>query len=423
MKKIFENKFKKDVVYTMLGQFIILITAFLLNKILSIKLSSAEFGVYNLSRRACSLMGYCMLAGLGIAIPKYISEYRAQKDKKRESALILTSLTIMLTISIVIFLLVFGLKNFAAIIIFDNKTYSDFILPMIIYSFSLSITTFSFSYYRGIDDFKKYNILQIVIQLITLLIGLTFNKNVKMLIYAWGIVLTIYGVVFIIKLIKYYKINFKIMFRANYFINELKEISTYCFPRIPGEFVLFGYTLVPLIIINYKAGMEMTAFFSAAISINTIISPVFEFVGVILLPLVSKSVVNKEFKSVDGKINLLMKLYIVIAILAIICVEIFTPFFIRIMFSNDYMVIEPIVRILIIAVLPNAIYLLLRNPLDAISKKPFNTINLFVSFIVMIIALTISDGIIGYSFSFVLGYSTLAILTFSTWKMCKNKIN
>ena len=70
---------------------------------------------------------------------------------------------------------------------------------------------------------------------------------------------------------------------------------------------------------------------------------------------------------------------------------------------------------MIISILPNAFYLLLRNPLDGKSKFPYNTICLIISFIVYVALLLCAKTIMMCAFDTIIAYTVLGVLTLISW--------
>ena len=403
LRELSNNEFVKDLIITSLGQVIILIVVFGLNKLLSIKLTVSQYGEYNIARRTSGLITYVMACGMGIAIPKYIAMYREKKDEENESKYLISSIIIISIISMFIFLIFMIFKNKWSYIIFGSEYYNKFIFPILLYSYSSALVNFIYSYYRGMNRFYMYSISQIFIQLITFICTIIFAKNVIILMYAWGVTIGCYGLYIVLKI---WKKNYTILKNKYNLIvgTTIKELLRFCVPRIVGEFILFSYTLIPLIIINRRLNIEMAAYFGICISINSMISPLFSFIGVALLPLVSRSVVSNNLSDIENKINILSKLYFIIGLGCI---------------TSNYQPAINCVRIMIISILPNAYYLLFRNPIDAMSSRAYNTINLLISFIVLNILVLISSSVNQYAWSFVISYTILGVLSLRSWEKCK----
>lgn len=423
IRRIFNSRFGKDIAVTIVGQVIIIMFAFGLNKLLSIKLGTIGYGEYSIAKRTAGVITFVMLSGLGIAIPKYIAIYHQQQNKLKEARCIISALIIISALSLIIICILFLFRENSARILFGENGYMEYMLPILLYSFSCALASFAYSFYCGLGKFYMYSMSQIYVQISTFVIALIFNKSVITLMYVWSIVIGGYGIFISVRIwANYYSIA-----KIKSFTRDLKpsilELVTFCFPRVPGEFFLFAYTVTPLIIINQKVGIETSAYFAAATSINSMVTPLFSFVGVVLLPVVSKSIVSNKFAEADRKVKALGKIYLIVGVLGIIFVEVFTPFVVNILFSSDYQICVPIIRIMIIAVLPNVFYLLLRNPLDAMSKIPYNTINLMISFIILNLLVELSSSTTAYALSFVVAYGILGILSIWAWRRCKKEIS
>ncbi len=412
--KIKNNRFFSDVAITTIGQIVVMLVAFALNKVVSNNLTVENFGVYNLIRRSVSVVSYVMLAAMGIAVPKFIAELVEKKDERGKATYGITSLLIVCFFCLIASIILAVFPNTVAEIVFGAKEYSVYVLPIILYSVTSTLFTYICSYYRGVGDFKKYNVFQIAMQVATLVIALIAGVNLYWIIVGWSIV---YGVLDLVILINFTINESKQVkpFKLCEFKDSAKTLLKYGLPRIPGEFVLFAFSLLPLSVVLHKFGLTESAYFSCAISITTMITPLFSFVGIVLLPMASKSLVNKDIKTVTKSLKVLTVLYLAISLLAIGFIELLPEFVISVLFSGEYFDAIYIVRIVIISLLPNAIYLLLRNPIDGISKVPYNTIVLIISFAITVVAMYLSPDMITCSWAYVLGYVVLGVLSYIAW--------
>lgn len=419
MKK---DNFKLDLLITMVGQGMVMVASFALNKILSNYLSIESYGIYNIVRRTANVISYLMILALGIAIPKYLAMALEDVDKTKYKKYVIASIEILLLTILAISSVLMLAEELVVNIIFGSEEYSLYVLPIVLFSAGTTVSTYVYSFYRGNGAFYKYNIAQIFTQLLSLLIAWYWKKDVYTILMVWGIsLLSIYGT----------RILFEVFTQVNGLIkiekkvsvkNELRELLSFCIPRVPGEFVLFSYTVVPTIIVSSKFGVESSAFYSVGFTINTTITSLFSMVGVILLPLVSKSIANKSFSLASTKIDMLERIYFVLSLFFTIVIWVLTSLVIRLLFSDDYLYSIPLVRMMAMALLPQSFYLLLRNPLDAISKVPYNSINLAISFALLIIVTLISKNLIQAVGAVVISYWILGILTVCAWNKCKKSV-
>jgi len=423
IKVVWKTRFGKDVAITIAGQMVVLLAAFGLNKWLSISLGTSGYGEFSIAKRTSGVISYVMFIGMGIALPKYLATYRQMGDRINEARYIISALLMIGAASFITLVIIITSRESLAQILFVENGFSGYILPILLYAFSMTLVSVIYSYYRGYDKFIMYNISQIIVQAVTLFLAFIFDKDVVDLLYAWSIVTGGYGIYFCWKTWFCFYPNAQIKSLINDLKPVIVELAKFCIPRVPGEFILFAYGVTPLIIINHKLGMETSAYFAAATSINTMVTPFFGFVGVVLLPLVSKSIVSNQFSEAESKIKILARIYLVLCISGIAFVEAFAPFLVNLLFSPQYLPAVPIVRILILAILPNSFYLLLRNPLDGISRIPYNTINLLISFLVLNILVYFSSNTLTFSMSFVAANGLLGLMSIWSWGKCKKNFN
>ena len=412
-----KNNFVYDIGITTIAQILIMFCSFAINKIVCVNLSVADYAIYNIIRRTASVITYIMLLAMGIAVPKYLSAAKEEYNKEKFSLYLFVSIEIVFVMSALTSVVIIIYKVPMAQVIFSKNsyTYLNTIIPMSIYAIGSAFTTYVFSYYRAVGAFIKYSVSQLAVQLFMLISSFFLGCNLLAIIYIWGIGSCIYA---FFSLGMFVKENWI----ADCFFNRekkskvRKELLEYCLPRVPGEAILFAFNLVPVLIITNKYGLVDSSYFSAATSINSMITSLFGFVGVVLLPEVSKSIVNHKLKSVNKNISYLLILYIILSFVAIGFVELFPAFIVQILFQKEYENAIPMIRIVVLSVIPHAFYLLYRNPLDAISKVPYNTVCLTISLCVMVVSMLFSTSLLICEISYVLSYMVLGILCWVFWQ-------
>lgn len=407
-----KDSFYKDLIVTFGGQMIVMVLSFVLNKIISNQYSVSDYGVYSLLKRFSSVITFVMLMAMGIAIPKYVAEAKAQKDKVLMESYMVSGIVVISIIFVCITVVLSLFDNFWARLIFNDNEYGKFMLIICLYSYGNCLVTYAYSFYRGINKFVKYSVINIILQFIFIVPTIFVKRNLWKLYLVWSVITIGYSILEILIIYKENKFSIKNLKRKLF---TLKELIQYSVPRVPGEFILFAYSLIPLTIVSYKFGTEQVGYFSAALSINSLVTPVFSLVGTILLPLVSGSKFNKKEKEVNQKIKILAYIYTAVSILAIVFVYVFGENLLIILFNKEYIKSIDIVRIMIISIVPNAYYLLLRNPLDGKSKFPYNTICLLVSFVIYVVLLLFASNIKMCAVDTIIAYTVLGALTLGSW--------
>lgn len=418
LKKLKQNSFLRDIGITTLGQVVLMLLAFGINKIICVNLSMEDFAVYNIIRRATSVITYAMLMAMGIAVPKYLAMAKAEENKEKFSKYLIASIEIVTVMSSVVAVLISVARLPVAKLIFseDALAYVSLIFPMALYAVGCAFTTYVYSYYRAVGAFVKYSVSQIALQIFMLVSCIVLGANLQAIIYVWGVGSCIYSVASVIIFLKRDG-DKEILHDRKKLKPYRRELIEYGLPRVPGEVFLFAYNLVPLLIITDKFGLIDSSFFSVATGINSTITSLFGFVGVVLLPEVSKSIVNRQLNNVNKKINVLLALYVALSLMAIGFVELFPKFVVHVLYQSEYEAAIPMIRIIIWSILPNALYLLYRNPLDAISKFPYNTVCLGISFGLMVIAMLSAKTLVVCEMIYVLSYLCLGIFSWLIWQI------
>lgn len=412
IQKLKTDSFYKDLILTFGGQVIVMLLAFILNKIVSNQYSVEVFGTYNLIKRFISVISFVILAAQGIAIPKFVAESNAIGDENKTECYMITSLEIIVFFFIITTGIICCFSNTFAKIIFGDVTARKFLIPSCLYAFGSALITYVYSFYRGINKFVEYNVINIIMQVGTIFICLVITGDLLKVYYAWSGFLLIYGGIEIVKC--YIKNHFSLKNLKNKMF-ALPILLHYSLPRIPGEFILFAYNLVPLAIISNRFNLRDVGYFSAAISINSIITPLFSLVGTILLPLVSKSKVDNTGNQIKRKIKYLGIIYLLIGIVSVMFICCFGKIVLIVLFSKDYIECMPLVKLTILSIIPNAFYLLLRNPIDGISDFPYNTICLIISFIIYVVMLMLANTVEMCAIAMFISYLFLGGLSLIVW--------
>lgn len=419
MNKIKNNVFLKDIIITFAGQIVVLLSNFLINKLVAIFVGVNQFGIFNIAKRSATLIGFIILLELGISVPRYFSLYSKNNPKKAYEYYQLGLYLLLIMIGFFSFI-IFSNQKLVALYIFGSANFSNFVIPLLVYSVGIAINTFVFSAYRGAEFFYIYTAIQLLTQFINvLIIYLVRNEGISSMLFNWGISNILLSVLFIIIFTRL-NIEFKSL-RISQFFSKLKELLIYGIPRIPGEIIQFSYYLVPLMIINQKFGKLSTGYFSASTGILQAFLPLFSYVGIVLLPKVSKALMERNLYSVKRQVKYLSLIYLGFSLLIVFIGTVFSKQIMQLLYSNEYTKQIDIAKILLITLIPRAQFLLLRNPIDAISVRPINTISLGISFLIMLFIMFFSDSIFVIAWSFVVSDAILALISVAFWTFLVNR--
>lgn len=413
------SSFRKDVLWTLITQMLVMLSAFGITKTACNILTVDEFGLYNVVRRSVSVISFVMLSGMGITLPRYLAIYQGAHQYRKMVDLTCCSLFFVGVICVI--LATFALLFSEAFIenVTGNSDSTLYWLAMA-FAFSTSISALLIAYYRGVNDFKNYSIAQVSFQLL-LLLSLLFipRHNVNAVFLLWSLTTFSFTVLYFIY--ENHR-NRNIIFRAYrscYFWDMMKTIAVYSTPRLIGDFLLFSFSAFPVLYLSQVMSMTDVAYYSVGLTIINMVTPFFSFLGIVLLPYVSGAMSNGRFSEAQRLIRRLSVWYISLAAVLTVLFGLFLPVLIKLFFSPDYVVCKDIAMILLLSVLPQSMYLLYRNPIDAVSTIPYNTIILLVSCIVLIVLFSFSSSLSDYSYSFVLASFVQGGLSILVWMIIK----
>jgi O-antigen/teichoic acid export membrane protein len=415
------SSFRKDVLWTLITQMLVMLSAFGITKTACNILTVDEFGLYNVVRRSVSVISFVMLSGMGITLPRYLAIYQGAHQYRKMVDLTCCSLFFVGVICVI--LATFALLFSEAFIenVTGNSDSTLYWLAMA-FAFSTSISALLIAYYRGVNDFKNYSIAQVSFQLL-LLLSLLFipRHNVNAVFLLWFLTTFSFTVLYFIY--ENHR-NRNIIFRAYrscYFWDMMKTIAVYSTPRLIGDFLLFSFSAFPVLYLSQVMSMTDVAYYSVGLTIINMVTPFFSFLGVVLLPYVSGAMSNGRFSEAQRLIRRLSVWYISLAAVLTVLFGLFLPVLIKLFFSPDYVVCKDIAMILLLSVLPQSMYLLYRNPIDAVSTLPYNTLILLVSCIVLIILFSFSSSLSDYSYSFVCASFVQGGLSILVWLLLNKK--
>jgi len=427
MLKVIKEKLgsgmRRDVVWTFSIQILIMLCSFAINKLLASRLSIDDFGQYNVIKRSVQVLSFVMLAGVGIALPRYIPLYRNSNPPRRIAPLLMASLVYIIGVSFVVFIICMLFSNQMQEVIIGQEENMSLLIVALAYAFILAMAQYTFAYYRGIGKFQWFNGTQLALQLsIILPLVLLPVLTVSNVFVSW-LIITILLVVCLScrELWHHSALPLRSAKNTQLFRESLHEIIKYSSGRLVADFFQFSLAAFPLIYISNSQGLQPTAYYSVGITFVTMVTPVFSFMGIILLPYVSEAIAKNEMKSANRFISRLAMVYVGSSAFITLVFYLFISFLTTLFFAESYLVTTDLSRIMILAILPQAVYMLYRNTIDAVSVIPYNAIILGICLTVMVVTFSISTTLTQFAWAY-LGVSILqGILSLIIWQSVKHK--
>ena len=383
-------------------------------------LSIHEFGLYNIIKRSSSVLSFVMLGGAGIAVPRYLSFYLNQKRIYTSRNTIIATIIYIGILILFVSLTCILLREELAPLIMGKKHDFTSLVVVLLYSISLTCSSYIFAYLRGNGNFKLYNIVQMAFQCF-MLVPLLFVRSDSAIVYfaiwsAIGISLCLFWTIRELCRTRYFLFRHVAIGKIS---SAFKEIVKYSSSRLVGDFFLFSLSAFPVIYLGKFSSMEFVSYYSVGTALTTMITPVFSFLGVILLPYVSRCMAENNLGKADVMIRKILYVDLGIAISLVSLFYILMPMIISVFFSGDYIIATSNARVQVLSVIPSVFYLLYRNPIDAVSVIPYNTIILCICFIMLVVSFHFSDNLQEYAWAYVSVTVFKGVSSFCVWNIIK----
>lgn len=399
-----------DVFMTLSGQLFVMLIALMLNKLMSMRLGPESFTGYTLITKSGGILAYIVLVSLGISLPRYIPMFRAQGNEKRESATFFASLAILVSASLfmAVATIIFRLPLCK---VFFGRYDVGSLFACFLFALKSAFTAYLYALLRADGKFIRYSACQIIIDASCLAISFAVSGSTNIV-----VAMSAVGLLFSSALIlqEYWR-AYKGRFQLSDIKFEIGTLLKYGVPRIPGEIILFSFTSVPLMILNNKFGAFHTAGFTISLGIISAATPLFSYVGLVLLPYASEALARKEYSELNHRLFGLILLFLFLSICMVVAIRLLDTFVITLLYSSEYLQFVNTAHLIMPAIIPMSLYLLLRNPLDALAEFPINTVNLAIAFCVLTVGVTSSSSDGATAFSFVAGYFILGFLSVASF--------
>ena len=413
------SRMGKDVVWTFAIQITIMLCAFVITKLLSNRLSIEDFGQYNVVKRSVQVLSFVMLAGVGIALPRYIPLYQKGEKPKPIVPLLAASLIYIIGVSLVVCLICGVFSSEMQQIVLGDGGNTPLFLVALAYAFILAMAQLAYSYYRGVGNFKWYNGANLLVQLATIVPLIALPMLTTMNVFTSWLIVTAALVTFYF--IRELRTMGTVPIVRAAIKEELRTIVKYSSGRMVADFFLFSLSAFPLIYISNSLGLQPTAYYSVGVTFVTMVTPLFSFMGIILLPYVSECIAKQELRKADHFINRLLLLYVASSLAITAVLYLFTEFLTWLFFSPSYLITTDLSRIMILAILPQTLYLLYRNPIDAVSVIPYNTIILGLCLVVMIVTFSLASTLTQLAWAYTIVSALQGLLSWLTWLILSRK--
>ena len=396
--------------WTMVTELCVTISGILILKLAASLLGPAGFGEYSLSRRAVGLLYLPLVMGLGIAAPRYIAIARAgAMEGFSESSFATATLTAGLLPPLAIALLLNAAPGFGAVLLFGRDSLAYLVPPSTIALAGIAMHSMVYAIYRGRSEMKFANVLQIIdLAIVPPLAFALAARNAAAVLTLTGAMWLSASAIALVHVLYRERSQWRGLSSMR---EHLAVLLRFGLPRVPGEFALVGLFAIPSLLAVRAHGVVDAGQFSAALSVLTMASSAFAPVGLVILPKASAQAATGDLAGLRSLVLRILGGGILLATLGVLIGELLIPPFIRWYFGEAFLPAIPYFRAALLGAIPYAVYILMRNILDALDVKALNSRNLIVSLSVVVILCLVNRSLMWMSVSIVLALTLLAALT------------
>ena len=360
---------------TFITEFVVMASQIFVYKLAAHYLGTQGFSEYAIVRRTIAFLVPLPGLGLNVALPRYIAYAGSKSQPEKASRYFRAAILCVGTATLLLTALINTFPSYLSYVFFGSATYQYLARPVSWLIGGLVLHSLVYSFFRGLLDMRRANLLQFInLGIVPLIAFIPFHSN---LIGA----LTTIGVLSIAVAGSQLPFVLRSGFEANIGV-EARQLLRYGLQRLPGDFIQMALLAVPATIVAHLQGIQEAGFVAFGISVLTMTGAMFSPIGLILLPKASLMFadgrVEELRRHVRGLIGstLLLSAYFVAGILLL------GPFLIHLYLGPGFQGAGLTLKLIAPAVVPFCLYVVLRNVVDAFHVNAINARNLLFSFTV-----------------------------------------
>lgn len=379
------SSFAMDLVATFVTVGLTSVSGLIVIRLVASGLGPDEFGAYSISRRLLSTVASIAMLGMGVAIPR---EMALATDEGMRDNLLLSGCVISLVP------LCFGLL---VGLLFEGAWSRQVFLDdahVGLYRMSLALIVghalfnLLYAYYRGTQRFSAANGWQlgssaVLPILVALLIAPTKRADWVTGAMALSMAIALLPLGYHLQLALRRGRPLSGVLRAG------RTLLRYGVPRILAGFAAASLFSVGPFLAPHFGGLREAGYLSAGQSILGVLEGGLAAFGIVALPKVSQMVGAGRHAEVGKAVQEMLAMVAHLGLFAGMQALIWAPFIVELVLGPQFAGAVPIMRMILLALVPYLAFALLRSVVDAVDERPINTINLLIA-----VAVTAAVGIV-----------------------------
>lgn len=410
MKKIQPSPLIKDIFWTALTSFFTSICAILIIRLLASGLGPEKFGAYALCRRMLATLAPLTLLGMNIAITRFVA---ISKDRPSQDNYFIGGSLLAITPAFLVLVLGHTFRKFLAPFIFSDEIYMDFFSISLLLVCGYSFYNVIYAFFRGLGQMNRANLLHFgVVGLGPLTVAWVFAESGQL-----NLIVMLLAALFFLSAIPvgYYVINSFNNKSVHEIKHSAKKLLAYGLPRVPAGLALSGILMIGPFLAPHIGELKDAGFLSAGQSVLLIVQGGVVAFGLVALPKVAQLVAAERNDFLGEKIRDIIGFILHLGIFMTLHILVWSDEIVFFLLGSEYVAVIPLMRIILVSLIPYLAYVFLRSIIDALEEKAINTRNLILSFFITIIVdlvfIRFGLGIMGLALGTTIGLICLGFLT------------
>jgi O-antigen/teichoic acid export membrane protein len=411
LRSLTPGSFIHNLATTALASVLTLVSAILTVRILAQGLGPDQFGAYSLARRLLTITASISMLSMGVAIPRYVA---IAKDDLARDRYLLSGLILGIVPGVIILVGGLLLDEPLASLFFRNAEFRVLLDATLWLVVGYSIFSMLYAFYRGMSWMGRANLWQVaVVALGPLLVAWVLAREGRAdLVIALSAAFMWFAAV----PIGYHVVSILGQSGRHLSLREpLRQLLIYGFPRVPADLALGALFAVGPFLAPYTGSLRDAGYFAAGQSVLIAFEAGVGAFGLVVLPKLARMVRDGSRESVAKVIELIITLVLHIGLFATLQGLLWADVIVWVLLGPQYQAAIPLMRVILVTLMPYLAYVMLRSVVDAIEVRAVNTMNLFLALLVTlgasVLVITTNAGTLGLAVSMGIGLFTLGGFT------------
>ncbi len=408
----------KATMYTLVAQAIFMGLTLYINYWINKNWDVEGFAAYNLLKRLSTFLLFPILLGMGIGIPKYISLQKSPNPHPAYHYLLAACALFVISFACMAGILGFFSDLLLRSFELESDQFPRLFSALLLLIFSQGLFQLLSAYFRAKLTFRASSGLHLVVMSVFPFGFLFVSPDV----YRY---FQLYGVISILCLMLLILLPWrKIAMNAVRIKSKMRELLKFGLPRVVGELSLFGLEFLPIFSISLYIGLKESGYMAMTFLLLKLGTVPFELYGNVMMPYVGQQWAQGNPVAVLKRIRRFQWGAFLLSVAGFTGMYFSIPPLIHRFYPELSHSIAPTQYLCM--VMPFYInYLILRNVIDLLRQKAYNSINLFLALGVQLIMLTIgfhfNEAFYYQVLSIGLPFILLGVLSQYTWLMIRKQ--